>query len=188
MVSHVEMLCPVCKTPFQKELREIRRRRKDKPDVEFYCSRSCGGVGANKGRPLSTYADTKANLKVGREIDEQTPFRWFLARAHFRRKKGGRFSTHDLTLDYLVKLWASQAGLCPFTGWALLLPKDSSGWPAGKHPRNASLDRINHTKGYVRGNVRFVSLIANIARGDFADSDVFEFCEAVSKAPRPKSK
>jgi hypothetical protein len=41
------------------------------------------------------------------------------------------------------------------------------------------LDRIDHSKGYIEGNVRFVACIANYARNAFTDEDLQEFCEAV---------
>jgi len=35
------------------------------------------------------------------------------------------------------------------------------------------------TRGYVRGNVRFVTLMGNLARNRFSDTDLIAFCEAV---------
>ena len=46
-------------------------------------------------------------------------------------------------------------------------------------PDQASLDRIDNSKGYVKGNVRFVALIYNYARNGFDDEAVLAFCNAV---------
>lgn len=70
--------------------------------------------------------------------------------------------------------------MCPFTGWSLILPPTSEGWPNGAEPRNASVDRIDNARGYVQDNVRFVALMANLARQDFTDADVRTFCRAVA--------
>ena len=47
------------------------------------------------------------------------------------------------------------------------------------HPNTASLDRIDSSLGYIPGNVQFVSVIANYAKRDFQEEELFEFCEAV---------
>ncbi len=88
----------------------------------------------------------------------------------------------DLDLDYLKELWAGQDGRCPLTGWELRLPDTANGWRSGKHPANASLDQINHGAGYTKGNVRFISVMANLSRGQFSDEQVLEFCRAVCAA------
>ena len=47
--------------------------------------------------------------------------------------------------------------------------------------KSASLDRIDNSKGYVQGNVRFVSVMFNFARNKFSDEEVIEFAQAVIK-------
>jgi hypothetical protein len=84
----------------------------------------------------------------------------------------------DISAEYLKTLWEQQEGICPLTGWHLKLPATTSGWTR-KAPDNASLDRIDSSKGYLQGNVRFVSVIANYARNDFSDDNVLSFCSAV---------
>jgi len=39
-------------------------------------------------------------------------------------------------------------------------------------------------KGYIKGNVRFVSLMANYCRNEFTDEDVKLFCEAVTSCKK----
>lgn len=46
-------------------------------------------------------------------------------------------------------------------------------------PRRASLDRIDSSIGYIPGNIRFVSVMANYCKNSFSDQEVFEFCQAV---------
>lgn len=84
----------------------------------------------------------------------------------------------DLTAEYLKDLWDQQQGRCPFSGWALQLPDSTRKWRV-KVPACASLDRIDSTRGYFRGNVRFVALMANYARSSFEDDALVEFCRAV---------
>ncbi len=92
----------------------------------------------------------------------------------------GKLGPGDLTPEHLQQVWRAQQGICPITGWGLYLPASSRGFWA-KSPRNASLDRKDNARGYLEGNVRFVALIANLARSDFTDLDVVEFAHAVSE-------
>lgn len=106
--------------------------------------------------------------------DRLTQFRWYIARAVYRKQYGPT----DLTAEYLESLWDSQGGTCPFSGQALHLTQSTRGFTV-KDPMNASLDRIDSALGYVRGNVRFVSVMANYARNDFTDEQLREFCAHV---------
>jgi len=56
--------------------------------------------------------------------------------------------------------------VCPFT----LLPFVFGAY----NPQSPSVDRIKPHRGYVRGNVRVISLRANIAKSDITDPDVFQ--------------
>ena len=108
--------------------------------------------------------------------DELTPFRETFRRLHRRKKEV------NVTLEYLKEVWDSQKGICPLTGWKLELPTQSKQYRL--HIKTASLDRIDNSKGYILGNVRFVSVMFNFARNNFSDEDVIEFAQAVVKNRR----
>lgn len=62
----------------------------------------------------------------------------------------------------------------------MVLPQSIAGdWPKDSDRERASLDRIDNSNGYLQGNVRFVSKIANYARNEYSDDDLLEFCNAV---------
>ena len=85
-----------------------------------------------------------------------------------RAKKHGW--DHNVDREYLVKLWKKQKGKCAVTKVTL------TGMPGSresKNPYRASLDRIDNAKGYVKGNVRFVSHWYNNAKSTWPDA-VFE--------------
>lgn len=165
----IELTCCECGSPFLKEKREYNRQVKV-GRTQFLCSRACVGTHTNKTR--SAYNTSK--LWVGSQPDEFTQFRWFLLRA----RQHAKHDPTDVDLPYLRGLWVSQDGTCPFTGWRMLLPATSEGFTSSA-PNNASLDRIDGTRGYVRGNVRFVCLMANLARQKFTDNQLRQFCSAV---------
>ena len=171
-MSTVDLICSGCGEPFEKAKAEYNRRAKA-GHTTFFCSRGCHVRTQDPGR----YGRTAAHLDPGNQRDEFTSFRWFLARVRYRAAKKGET---DLTLKYLKNLWNRQSGRCPFTGWELVLPRSAGGWDE-RSVWNASLDRKDCSKGYVKGNVRFVSVMANVARGDFSDADLRGFCRAVTR-------
>jgi len=166
-----KIFCEHCKKEVEKERGEINRSKRLRRPL--FCSRSCSVAAGNKKTPRGT----ASHLKKGRERDQFTPFRWFLARIKTRVKEKGK--NNNLTLEYLKQLWESQNGICSFTGWRMELPRHASGWNESSSPKRASLDRIDSSKGYIQGNVRFVSVIANYARNSFDDKEVIAFCKAV---------
>ncbi len=72
----------------------------------------------------------------------------------------------DLDLLYLCTLWLDQRGRCAITGIHL---DCDTGTVKDKNPFRASVDRIDNSKGYVRGNVRLLSHWANNAKSTWND-------------------
>lgn len=182
----IETKCVYCEKTFVRTLCEHKRSlRLGRPE---FCSKSCACSFGNKTNPRPG-AIQNIGEKAVRKKDQFTPFRWFLNRARLRSKdrvfygrgcRKGKGPT-DLTLEYLKKIWEDQNGICSLSGWQLILPDNTAiGWSGGPNPRNASLDRIDNSKGYVIGNVRYVAIMANYCRNGFSDDDVFMFCRAVT--------
>lgn len=172
----VDLLCHFCSTPFKKYKGEYNRRIRAGA-TEFYCTQSCQVRERNRRNPPKGNPENFQHTHDNRR-DEYTPFRWFLARVNHRKNKG----PHDLTVEYLKELWESQGGHCALTGISMDLPWSTEGF-LQRHPRNASLDRVDNSLGYIRGNVRFLCFMANLARSDFTDDAVREFCVAVATTP-----
>ena len=121
-----------------------------------------------------------------RHNSEISPFRMFLKMIKARVKDSiskdkGCKSISDISLENLMELWKEQKGICPLTGWELILPINTTGWTEGPDIHNASIDRIDSNVGYVKGNVRYISFMANICKQSFTDSDVRVFCAAVTE-------
>jgi len=87
----------------------------------------------------------------------QNPEKYMLQNAKSRAKK----LEWDFNLDIEdVKIPKS----CPILGIPLFIRQGSSG--TGKNPNNPSLDRIDSSKGYIKGNVRVISWRANDLKKD----------------------
>jgi hypothetical protein len=92
-----------------------------------------------------------------------------------KRKKDLDF---DLDLQFIIELWNKQSGCCALTGIPFtLLP----GTNTGHNPLNASLDRIDSTKGYIRSNVRMVCTMVNLALNNFGEEKFKELAVAYIK-------
>jgi hypothetical protein len=77
----------------------------------------------------------------------------------------------ELRLDFnLTPADLIVPAFCPFT----LLPFDFGPKNGKPRPQSPSVDRIRPDKGYIRGNVRVISLRANVAKSDITDAAVFE--------------
>ena len=168
------LTCPCGKT-FPKPVKEVTRQLKRNPDRVFYCSSSCYGrktsrhhLGSHLGRGKPQY------LKPGNRLDEFSPFRYYMTKARNRKHET------NLDLPYLKALWEQQEGRCALSGVQMDIPRTTAAYNARGHdPLKPSLDRIDGSKGYLKGNVRFVTMVANFAKQDFSDEVLLEFCKAV---------
>lgn len=91
-----------------------------------------------------------------------------LREAQTRIKKFGKVQT-DLTEEYLYELFNNQEGKCALLGYDMKIQS--------KHPLSLSLDQIEPSKGYVIGNVQWVTWISNRAKGDMNQDDFYRMCE-----------
>jgi len=103
--------------------------------------------------------------------DEFTGFRYIL------RNISKRFKDVDVDLQYLKDLWEQQKGICPYTGIHMSLPtyKHNSDYFV-----TASLDRIDSSKGYVKGNLQYVVLPINFLKSTMSDLAVKRFLKQIS--------
>jgi hypothetical protein len=169
----MKVRCFWCNKEFEKSLKEYNRS--EKIGRRHFCSRSCSGRQKNKEYPSD--ATHLLGIPYSRKFDEYSSFRWFVKSCRYRQDKKGKT---DITVEYLKELWGKQQGKCPFTGWEMKLPVSTSGFKSCQIPSRASLDRIDITKGYVIGNVRFICVMANYARNSFTDEQLIEFGKAVA--------
>jgi hypothetical protein len=168
--------CFICSKEFERKNSEIDRNVKK--GRKTFCSRSCSGKFCIKNIPDDKREVGVAFFRRGSVKDEYSPFRFFLklCRLRVRQKPGLQF---DLSLQDLKDQWDKQKGICPYTGWSLKIAECQSKEKIEKTPDRASLDRIDSNKGYVKGNIQFVSLIAQYAKNNWDGEVILEFAEAV---------
>jgi hypothetical protein len=167
--------CFECGKDVIKLTSEIKRRKKNGKN-QFYCNGSCAGK--NKISHLKKYENYFKENKYTRKQDKYSNFRWYIKNVIKNSKK--RNHIYNIDIQYLHELWEQQKGICPFTKQTLELKTHTNHTLIKNKPYQASVDRIDNSKGYIKGNVRFVALIFNYAKNIFSDSDVIDFCKKVS--------
>jgi hypothetical protein len=84
----------------------------------------------------------------------------------------------NLTIEYAWKLFIKQNRKCALSGVQLEFPKflrekaDTLSRP--------SLDRIDSTKGYIKGNVQWVSVAVNYMKLDYSQSEFINLCKLIA--------
>lgn len=169
----VTVTCDFCGKEFQKPITEYNRNVK--LGRHNFCSRSCSCKYCHSLHlPLTDNQErVRENIKnySSNRHDEYTPFREILRRAR------NRFKECDLDLPYLKDLWESQEGKCPYTHLKLVLPI----WNKTPDKRyEASLDRINSSKGYIKGNVQFVATPINYLKNTMSDIETKAYLKEIA--------
>ena len=149
--------------------------------MNHFCSISCATRYRNDKMPKSFWKNQyeKHPTLKGREnnrLDELSPFRSFL--------NSGRASikSHKVEVDaeYLKSTWEKQNGKCPYTGISMVLPETTSEYQKIKSLKKASLDRIDSSLEYVKGNVEFVCLAINLAKNNRSQKEMIDFIEEIA--------
>lgn len=155
----IALICLQCNKSYEKDRREYNRQMRN-GNTNTFCSLSCSSTHRNIESDIGN--KMKGNLRPGGNylIDEFSPFRYYMRKALQRK--------HDCDIDlaYLKALWEQQKGRCVYTGLPLRTRNHKTGHALIDI---ASLDRIDSSKGYLKGNVQFISTALNLAKSDLPD-------------------
>lgn len=163
-----EFKCDFCKKVSTKPLCEFERNTK--LNRKNYCSRVCVG----KDNFLKNIGDkafrTTEHLKNLKRTDEFSEFRQFLRRAKNRK--------HDvnISLQYLKQLWEKQNKICTYSRIQLILPSSKG---RNNSIITASLDRIDNSKGYIEGNVQFISTAINYMKHTMSHEETIKLIQLI---------
>jgi len=160
----IELICDNCKKKFKRKAYALEKAKKRNQQF-FYCSKPCADKGKGN-KELYKWADNRR--------DKYTPYRWYIRVSSYRDKE------MDLTPEYLKDLFEAQNGKCVYTLVDLKL-WDYKVKGGNDKIYTASLDRIDSDKGYVKGNVQFVSMAANLFKHTMTHEQTLEFCKIIHK-------
>ena len=120
---------------------------------------------------------------AGNRRDEYSPFKEFFRRARTAYRTS-RYGLADIDLPYLKMIWEQQKGICPYTQIKMTLAENPLKYRKIQSLKKASLDRIDSTKGYIKGNVEFVCSGINLAKNSFTCEEMREFITEIKNAER----
>lgn len=143
--------------------------------IEWLCQCECGNQRWIQGNELTnpdrcfachscTGKERKKafTLKNGR-VGELTLTRF----TKLQKSAAKRDISFEVTKEYLWNLFITQNHTCAITGDYI------------EHIKDASLDRIDSSKGYIEGNVQWVTCQANISKHIMSMEELYEFCKKV---------
>lgn len=160
-----------CGKEFLKDKSEINRNKK--VGRKNYCSLSCSGKSNTKH--LKKWSESNENKKHIRTLSGNQRDKYTGLREHFRRVKK-RHHKYDITIDDILEQWEKQNGICVYSGVKLNHPSEG-----GSNINKASLDRIDSSKGYIKGNIQFISITCNQAKNNMSHEEMLTFCNIISK-------
>lgn len=142
-------------------------------------SKKCPGCGETK--TASEFAKNKAKkdglASYCKVCDSAQGKRFYMGRPFYNIIKTARKRAEDrglpfgITEEYLESIWT---GVCPVFQRRLNLPS----YGGNKHTTDKpSLDRIVPHKGYVPGNVVWISMRANLMKNDGTSEELFRVAE-----------
>lgn len=139
------------------------------------CNKDIVRYRTNVGEGKNNYC--KECLKFSRRYKNISPVSYYI-RSSKRRSKNNKFK-FNLKEKYLEKLFIKQGGKCKVTN----IPIELHGCytKKGTLATTASLDRIDNSKGYIKGNVRFVSLGVNYMKNRRSDEELFELLSLIKE-------
>jgi hypothetical protein len=82
-----------------------------------------------------------------------------------------------ISIQYLWRLFCKQNEKCNLSGIELSLNHSKNGNSFG----TASIDRIDNTRGYVRGNVQWVHKDINFMKQDLSQTEFINYCKLIAK-------
>lgn len=94
-------------------------------------------------------------------------------RAIFNNTKERKHKGLDISFQDLVDLWEKQKGLCAYSGVPMT-------WDDSNRYTTVSIDRIDSSKGYVRGNIAFCCFTVNIMKSNMPVEHFLWWCRNVS--------
>lgn len=131
-------------------------------EIDRECT-NCGDIFPKKSKTVTLCGRCNSNRVKGENVEVK-----MLRRAKGRAKERG--VDFDLVLEDVVI-----PNLCPVLGIELKMHQGRS----GGNPNSPALDRIDNSKGYVRGNVMVMSHLANMMKSSATNGQLVKFAEWV---------
>ena len=153
---------------------------KDRKNWKVLCQCECGNEMLVRVAALRNGLSKGCKCKSGMKVTSVgnlslTLFSRFKKSAKVR---GIEFND-NVDMNFLSKLFVKQDSKCAISGLELIL-ETSLCRGKGKSNITASLDRIDSSKGYIKGNVQWVHKHINIMKNKFDNNYFIEICKQIA--------
>lgn len=195
-IKMIKTNCTHCNKEFEKTLSNYNYGKNHRNNIHF-CSKSCRSIylqprimvkvkcsGCGKefemrsGRYTTRHRQNRGihycNKQCFCVYVRKNPFGYFIDKSKHRNRY-----EHNIDIDHLKEVWENQKGICPYTGIKMILPESKKAFRRCRSIEKASLDRIDTTKGYIKGNVEFVCQGINFAKHDYSKEEVLQFVNKI---------
>lgn len=173
--------CKWCDSQKDILIKEYKRQINNgrKPD-EFFCNNSCScSYKMSKTSDETKLLQGEYLTKWCKDNPELTNLPKFSAHSYYLNKCKQRSKAtnkeFNLDLEYIENLWETSNGKCALSKIDITLRKTSY---ESADLWSASIDRIDSSKGYIKGNVQFVAYAINLAKSN-KDDQILQFIEMI---------
>ena len=137
-----------------------------KTSKQIYHTKNCGTKYRNKSLYRHEYEAKRASSSPRNYINT------LLSHKHRR---------DNLDIEYMMEIYNGQKGKCALSGREMTYKRG-----CGNVPTNISIDRIDSSKGYVKGNIQLVCRIVNLIKNEWAQEEFINFCRDIVKTADKK--
>lgn len=141
---------------------------------KYICECKCGRQLSIYGYKLRSGERTRCYKNCKAHIDYINPATKTLKRDAEKRK-----IVYNISNKYLWKVWNQQSGKCAITGLELYIATWRKKQQGQSH--TASVDRIDSSKGYVKGNIQWVHKTVNQMKWDLSQDELIKWCNLIAK-------
>ena len=150
----------------------------DHKHTKWVCECECGVIKSISGdhlrRTLIVSCGCKNRLKKNGDISSSL---WYnITSSKISKRSKRRNLDFNLTKEYVYKLFLEQQDKCALSGVDITLP---TRWNGSDY--TASLDRIDNTKGYIKGNVQWLHKHVNIMKNSFPQEMFIYLCNKITE-------
>jgi hypothetical protein len=146
------------------------------PYVRWLCVCQCGNTASVISQSLVRGVSVRCRRCACRDNKERITSKIW---AQIRWGAKSRNLPFDLDKDYLWQLYVKQDRLCALSGIPIGFANTSVEHTHGQ--TTASLDRIDSSKGYVRGNVQWVHKTINKIKWELDQQHFIHLCSLVAE-------
>ena len=143
-----------------------------KPMFKWECLRCSKVTGPSQYQDIKRFPTTHCCSKSSKYGEARWGYR-HITGAYMRGLHGSavkRGLEFNVSSRYLYDIWQQQGGKCAYTGLDLELVGN----------RQASVDRIDSSKGYIEGNVQWVLTKVNHMKWDSTEEEFLNLCSIIS--------